>query len=83
MDPDEVHYLITDSRKHLMLFFPPVWEEEGRIDRAWLKERAVGELKKRGGRGGQGGKVVVHSSLCVLQPLWVGEKKRGVEAGAG
>lgn len=37
----------------------------------------MGELKKRGGRGGQGGKVVAHSSLCVLQPLWVGEKKRG------
>lgn len=67
---------LPSSRKHLMLFFffCLAW----RIDQASKKCR-VGRLKKRRGlEGGEGrrGKVVVHSSVCVLQPCVEGQEKK-------
>lgn len=72
MGPDEVHSLITRSRKHLMLFF--VW----RIDQT-SKKCGVGRLKKRRRRGGG----VAGERLSFIHPcvscslVWKDRRKEG------
>lgn len=72
---------LRSSRKHLMLFLfgPENWPGLKEMRGGKAEKETEGE--REGEREGEGrrGKVVVHSTMCVLQACVVAQKKRGRE----
>ncbi len=82
LDPDEVHYLITDSRKHLMLFSLLFGRKRGGLTEAGLRSARWENWKERWQRG-TGGKGCSPFIFVCLTASVGREKKRGGKQGRG